>query len=380
MSTFAVKVLAIKAIKEHPNADALELAYINDYVSIVSKGLYREGDLVAYIPEGSVVPNDVAKVLGLEGKIGKYLKAIKLRGFVSQGILYPITFGVLELPGEGHENVHVEEGQDVAQLLGIEKYVPDIPANLAGEVFASDPGFTVKFDIENIKNYPNIIQEGEEVVFTEKIHGTFTQIVYLPRKYVEKEGLNYPETFNNEKGILMVGSKSLSANGLMFKVNESNENNVYVKVVKDNDLMNKFTEQFSEKDLPVIMLGETFGSDVQDLKYGFNNRGRNGFRAFAIYEGLRGRFKVMNDDVLEETLKAMNVERAPVLYKGPFSKEVMLEYTSGNETVSGKEMHIREGVVITCATERYHDEIGRVILKSVSADYLLRKGKATEFQ
>ncbi|EPP7233769.1 RNA ligase (ATP) [Shigella flexneri] len=378
MSTFMVKVLPIKKLEKHPNADTLALAYVNDYVSIVGLTTFSEGDLVAYIPEGAVVPDAVAAVMGLDGKIGNRLKAIKLRGIVSQGILYPIKNKVLTLPN-GTE-VSVEEGDDVMELLGITKYVPEIPANLSGEVFASDPRYTVKFDIENIKNYPDIILEGEEVVFTEKLHGTFTQIVYLPPRFIEAEGLEYKETFGDKNGLLMVGSKSLSADGLMFKANKQNDNNVYVKVIVEQDMLSKFTEQFKEEELPVIMLGETFGSDVQDLRYGFTHRGQNGFRAFAIYKGLRSRFKVLNSDELDMVLSNMMIERVPVLYRGPFSKEVMNEHTNGLETVSGKEMHIREGIVITPVIERYDNQIGRVILKNVSSDYLLRKGKATEFQ
>jgi hypothetical protein len=58
----------------------------------------------------------------------------------------------------------------------------------------------------------------------------------------------------------------------------------------------------------------------------------------------------------------------------------MYEYTEGDETVSGKAVHIREGIVVNPVEERYDLNIGRVILKSVSATYLLRKGKTTEYQ
>ncbi len=40
--------------------------------------------------------------------------------------------------------------------------------------------------------------------------------------------------------------------------------------------------------------------------------------------------------------------------------------------------HIREGIVMVPAVERRDARIGRVCLKSVSADYLTRKG-GTEF-
>ena len=67
----------------------------------------------------------------------------------------------------------------------------------------------------------------------------------------------------------------------------------------------------------------------------------------------------------------------PELYVGPFSKEVMMEHTDGM-TVVGSSVHIREGIVITPTTERTDTELGRVVLKSVSEKYLLRKN-GTEY-
>lgn len=54
MSTFRVPVESI-TVEPHPNADALEVATIQGYQSLVRKGAFKTGDLVAYIPEGIVV-------------------------------------------------------------------------------------------------------------------------------------------------------------------------------------------------------------------------------------------------------------------------------------------------------------------------------------
>lgn len=50
----------------------------------------------------------------------------------------------------------------------------------------------------------------------------------------------------------------------------------------------------------------------------------------------------------------------------------------GKGKLAGKELNIREGIVIKPCKERGNSELGRVILKSVSEGYLLRKG-GTEF-
>ncbi|MDM7481602.1 MAG: hypothetical protein P3W96_006245 [Halomonas sp.] len=50
MSQFGVFIKKIRAIEPHPNADALEFAVIDGFRSIVKKGQFSAGNLVAYIP------------------------------------------------------------------------------------------------------------------------------------------------------------------------------------------------------------------------------------------------------------------------------------------------------------------------------------------
>ena len=98
MAVFEVKIYPIK-LEVHPNADALELTAIGDYRAIVQKGLYEDGDLIAYIPEGAIVPEWLLQELGLwddvkqkgklAGSAGNRVKCVKLRGIVSQGLIVP---------------------------------------------------------------------------------------------------------------------------------------------------------------------------------------------------------------------------------------------------------------------------------------------------
>jgi len=74
----------------------------------------------------------------------------------------------------------------------------------------------------------------------------------------------------------------------------------------------------------------------------------------------------------------------PILYQGPFSQELVAQYTDGPTTMCEAQdagaFGGREGIVITPLIERIADAMvptstnGRVIFKSVSADYLARKG------
>ena len=65
MAEFAVKIHRIR-LEPHPNADAIELAAIGGYRSVVKLGQFQEGDLLAYIPEGAIIPSGLLQEMGLE--------------------------------------------------------------------------------------------------------------------------------------------------------------------------------------------------------------------------------------------------------------------------------------------------------------------------
>jgi RNA ligase (TIGR02306 family) len=214
----------------------------------------------------------------------------------------------------------------------------------------------------------DLINPEEIVSISEKIHGTWCCMGFADGEYV-------------------VTSKGLSEKGLAFKLNEANENNLYVRQFlkfggkEIVDALLKLTEFTT-----VYVLGEIFGNGVQDLSYG---QPTQSFRMFDIY-GRKTNDSGVTDGgyfttarlistVADLATLGVNVELVPILYQGPFSFKVVDEYTNGKETVSGKESHIREGVVIKVMSERTNHIIHRTILKSVSEAYLTRKGNTTEY-
>ena len=363
MSTFNVPVVRV-VIEPHENADVLEIARVGDYRSIVRKGQFVTGELVAYIPEQSIVPEPLLEELGLKGKLagkeGNRVKAIKLRGVLSQGIVVPAREGWVE-------------GQDVAGLLGVHKWEPPAPpAHMNGVCYAAGLDRCMRYDIENFKAYPEMLVVGEPVVFTEKIHGTWCQVGYLPPSMIDAEGH------------LVVSSKGLAGKGLAFRPDApENVGNLYLRVARGLEIDRRISEVFVAElaaDQPIFVLGEVFGAGVQDLAYGAkaDAKGTLGFHVFDIYVGRPGRGAYLGDMPLTNACERMGLPRVPVLYRGPFGREVMLEHTDGKETVTGKGLHIREGIVVRAAVERRDPLLGRVQLKSVSEKYLLRSG-GTEY-
>lgn len=331
MADFAVVTHHVK-IEEHPNADRLEIARIGDYRCIVVKGEFQNGDICAYIPEASVVPETLIHAMGLEGRLAgpkkDRVKAVKLRGTLSQGLVYP-------MPG-------YPAGADVTAELGIVKYEPDIPGHMRGEL-ESRFGATLKFPVEDIKKHPDMFQDGETVVITEKIHGTWCCLARVG-------------------GEPLVTSLGLSEKGLALKLNEANRNNIYVRQWRaSQSLLERMAARLGNSDFYV--LGELYGGRIQDLKYGLSHPE---FRTFDI----------MTDGHYQpwETVADSGWSTVPMLYQGPWSKEILAELTNG-PSIAANGAHFREGIVIRAVPEAVSNLTGtRKIAKSISEQYLLRQG------
>jgi RNA ligase (TIGR02306 family) len=347
MSTFRVEITRIDEVLPHPNADRLELVRIRGWKAVAAKGAHTAGETVVYIPEDAVVPQPVLEALGLAGKLAgrekNRVKAIRLRGELSQGLLMPMhVLHALTGPGDG------VPGTDVAQALGITKWEEPIPAHLAGKAIPWPAWMRKYTDIENVKNFPGVLRDGEPVVFTEKLHGVCAAF-----------GMAAGE------GELFVASRNLCL--------ARDGASAYWRVAGELDAAGHLRALLAETGAATATLyGEVLG--VQDLKYGFAG-GQPGFRWFDV--SLDGEYQD-HDGPAHQVLLARGLERVPVLYAGPFSDAVLAEHTDG-ATVLGAG-HVREGVVVRPSAERYDvdSNLGRVILKSVSGDYLTRKGQATE--
>ena len=340
MSNFAVLTHRI-VIEPHPDADALECARIGGYRSIVKKGKFKTGDVVAYIPEAAILPRNMIDELELGNHLAgpnhNRVHAIKLRGVLSQGLVYPM--------------LDYSVGVDVTDILGIIKYVPVIPSHFDGEVQTAF-GNLIRYEIDDIKMHPEMFEDGEDVIFTEKIHGTWCVI-------------------GHQENSPLVTSKQLSAQGFVFITDVGrNDGNVYVNCYRSNrDNINELQSRLSADN--VLVMGEIFGKNIQDLGY---NRDSEDFRVFDIYVGDKEHGGYLSYDNMLEAANGL-FQTVPELYSGPFSYEVMIEHTRGKSTLAN---HGREGVVIRPTIERGHPTLDRTIAKSTSEKHLLRKG-ATEY-
>ena len=355
MSTLRVTA-EVLTVHEHPNADALELAQVGLYRAVVTKGAYRTGDAAVYIPEQSVLPTGLIEELGLTGRLAgsnsDRVKAVRLRGELSQGIVCrPKALADVDLARAALD------GTDFAELLGITKWVPPIPPTMDGEV-ESAPELLPWVDIENIQRFPDIFTPGEAVVLTEKLHGSACLLTYLA-----------------EEDRVHVSSKGFGAKSLALK---EDPRNLYWRAMHGHgvaEVAARLADRLGARRVGIF--GEVYGAGVQDLTYGADGRRESlGYAVFDVSAEVDGTVRWL--DAAE--LLGGELPLVPRLFEGAYDIDRVLEVASGRETVSGRGLHLREGVVIRPAVERYSPVTGgRTIAKAVSPAYLTRKG-GTEYE
>ncbi|MEU5793024.1 RNA ligase (ATP) [Streptomyces sp. NPDC047813] len=354
MSTLRVTA-EVLTVHEHPNADALELAQVGLYRAVVAKGAFRSGEAALYIPEQAVLPDELIEELGLTGRLAggaaNRVRAVRLRGELSQGIVCrPEALDGVDLAAAA------VRGTDFAQRLGITKWVPPIPPTMNGEVEQA-PELLPWVDIENIQRYPDVFAPGEPVVLTEKLHGSACLLTYVA-----------------DEGRVHVSSKGFGARSLALR---EDPRNLYWRAVRAHGVPEaaaRLAERLGARRIGVF--GEVYGAGVQDLTYGADGRRETlGYAVFDVSAEIGGSVRWLDTGVLDGELPVV-----PRLYEGPYDIDRVLSVGSGRETVSGRGLHLREGVVIRPATERYSAVTGgRAIAKAVSPAYLTRKG-GTEYE
>jgi RNA ligase (TIGR02306 family) len=325
------KVIKTKIeVFDHPDAAKLQIGKIGTYQVVVQKGLYNGGEDVVFAPEKSILNGELEKEYKnyLHGPDKNRVGSIRLRGELSCGIIIPneLVFAqcgkhISELPND----------EDLSEILGITKYVPRVPSEMEGVAVPIEyDNFSIKHDVEQFGVYAADFVDGERVVITEKLHGS--QLV----AYISVHN-------DNQVKAKWVSTKNYNAEGLCLVESDTN---FYWMAVNDIGLFSNILDLLpnlsalaglsSGDEMVVQVFGE--GIPCQAMKYGFVNPTMKIF-------GVTINGKTYPYDQLPEYFRKNWV---PVLYDGPYENVPELKKLAlGNEKVSGQELHIKEGIVIT---------------------------------
>src|ERR1017187_10534404 len=356
-STHRVNVVRIEEILPHSNANTLGIVYIGGYQCVIKKDAYKIGDLALYIQPDTVVPVHPAFAflwadVPPQEEVPERKRRITVRRFRkewSEGLLMPVS----DFP-----NRSFKEGTDVAEEMGFTHYEePDhfmalgTPGRklttwqrilrffgIQPRQFGPKDGPGV-YDVESIKNYPRAIAEGEEVIATEKIHGSNARYYFDGKQF-------------------WVGSHNK-----WWK----SESNIWWRVAKKNP----WIEEFCRANPKYTLRGEVTPTQ-KGYPYGFAHDGQDRteeqFFAFDVQcpDG-----SYVDKPRLYGTFGLLNgiMKLVPVVYSGPYDASKLKALAEGKSLVQGAK-HIREGIVISSTMERTVRGLGRAQLKLKSMKFL----------
>ncbi len=184
----------IDGIHPIPDADAIEVATVGGWKVVIKKGEFVPGDLAVYCEIDSWIPHELAPFLSkgsepreYNGVKGERLRTVKLRGQVSQGLLLGGTICPTGLMVHRPDSMaHIfQEGDDVSEWLGIQKWEAPVPAQLAGDVEGVFPSFVPKTDQERIQNLSEELGTWGDRTWevTEKLDGSSMTVYHKDGKF-----------------------------------------------------------------------------------------------------------------------------------------------------------------------------------------------------
>lgn len=247
-----VTIRQVSAVNPIEGADAIECISIEGWKVVSQKGNYQVGDLAVYFEIDSFLPDGDERWQDLvdksprefEGKKGHRLRTIKLRGQVSQGFSIPLRKfpeleGIVQLAAMGcnseEERLVKLRELDLSDVLGVVKWEPPLPAELAGLVKGLFPSFIRKTDQERVQNLPEVVLDNEaEYERTIKLDGSSMTVYH----------------YNGEVGVC--------SRNLELKL-EGNEGNTLIRVATESKLL----KVLQELGLNIAVQGELMGPGIQ---------------------------------------------------------------------------------------------------------------------
>lgn len=366
-SDFNVEVVKVANVGKHPNADRLSIATINGVQTIFKTEDFKPGDLAVFIPVDALVPlsnEDFAFLASKSHPERKFarIRAMKLRGIYSEGMLVP-----LRLPRP--------EGANVQAELGIEKY--ETAADQAENGTPPQPNskrtLAKKFNdlvpiykVDSFDRMSGVLQQwAQPYVLTEKIHGANAR-------------------YANIDGRFYVGShrtlRSVSAHRLIewFKrtwraVTGKPASGYYSETI--GDIWLKVAQQagletICRENPGKVIYGEIYGKGVQTrggVEFTYDSPDGLGFRVFDVYDVASKTFLCFNE--MERFCHRVGLSPVPYVKCGFYNGKP--DEVDGREGPSLIGNHIREGVVL-------RTDVGmsdhRHVLKLVSKAYKMLGG------
>lgn len=329
----------ILAVEPHGNADLLDIAQVKGYKAIVKRGQWKAGDLCVFIEPDSVLP-DAPWAAFYKAKSNR-VKAIRLRGSWSFGIIESLDILrgtpasdalLLSLYADQHA---LHAGLDVTAILGVTKYEPPTPQDLA----ASGPyGFGIpKTDEERYQSLETL-PYGELVDVTLKVDGQSWSAFVRLEPEQDGPAFEMVQSFRVTRG---VGGRSF-----LYKPESDNH---FTRNERAHGVLAKLEAFCRTNDGTSLCLrGEQYGHGIQKGSHNPHSNLPLGLALFSTWLIDERRYATKGHPLYIHTIAPqMGLPTVPMLDRDvPLTPALIAYYAEGCETVNGQPF---EGVVINHA-------------------------------
>lgn len=339
-------IQTIVNIEPIENADKIEYASVLGWHCVVKKDEFKVGDKCIYIEIDSILPSDNPNFEFMKDR--KYrVKTIKLRGKVSQGIIFPMSI----LPKDESK---YSIGDDVTNILKIKKFEPEIEVDSTpnysykkGFLYRYTPGFIRGFIITHFRKLAKLlykIPDPKKPFPSELVPRTDEERIQNkdPEFFKENTGKYFSYT-NKADGtsttvICYNGEVKVCSRNMELPQDDGNK---YVEAIKKYDLINKLKEFCKFNKCNIALQGELLGPTVQGNKYRLTDFEIYFFNAFNIDTQ-----HYFTESSLTELCNYFNLKRVPYFDPVYFLKSAdeWVEFSKGKSILNPNIQ--REGIVI----------------------------------
>ena len=357
-------ILKIETIE---GADQIEKVTVLGWQCVAGKGQFKEGESIIYIEIDAIIP-DIEPFWFIKPKeaTNDKWRRIRTRRFlkqISQGLVMPTTI----LPS-GEYKI----GEDVTEILGIEKYEPPIPTQLQGLIKGGFPSFIPRTDETRVQVLQDVLTryKGTQCYITEKVDGSSCTIFLNTCKVCGGES----QSVNVETGEVE-NCEECQGTGKAFGVCSRNlelketSGNGFWKVVRETDIEGKLRKIGKN----IALQGELCGTGIQKNPLKIDGTKILFFNLFNID-------KYQYYDCLEfiTFIQEIGLETVPIIstaFALTDDIEVLVRIATRKSAITPKVN--AEGIVIRPLIEKVDLQMssgyssGRLTFKSVNPEYLL---------
>jgi RNA ligase (TIGR02306 family) len=321
------------------NSDNLDVVKIRGWNVVTKRGEFQVGDLCVYFEIDSVLP-DVPLFSFMKSKRFR-VKTIKLRGQLSQGIIFPLSDIEKQFNLEPFDYSFNVIGTCLDDIIGV-KHMDELSPSDPMYVKSTFPSFIKKTDQERIQNmrFSDIVDKEYEV--TQKLDGSSMTVFYNRGQY----------------GVC-------SKNQLLADEDQSH----FTKTADSYLLQPLLREYCLRNRMNIAIQGELVGEGIQ------KNHEKIKGHDFYIYN-------VFDIDVQEyftpeerqHVIESLRLKSVPKIFDTPFlitdeiDKDYIINIADGSTLLYGTIEDVqREGLV-------FKSTDGQTSFKAISNKYLLKNG------